>query len=418
MSNTPPGVAPSSRSWLGLARELTAGTPVAPTNTIPLDAKSYKPEDVPKFLPDEAIRGSMAMLYNEIIGVEDATFSFGGPNFLDVHGFMLDNAFGDLSTTGSSPASATTVTNASAVGTTSVVVAATTGYSAGTNAQIDSGSISEVVTITSVAGGSQLNFASNPLRFAHGSGAAVHSVTGTYKHTFALLNQTLGYGGLAGAQPPTHTLTDNTYLTPTVYARSYPAACVSKIDFTGNAEQLLDVKFSGNSWLSAPAGGGTTAPTNTVSSVVPVAAWEATVSIGGTQIYDIGEWAINVTRKLQVYYTAQGSQTPFIIARGDLGIAGSMNFTVPSDETALNYMLNNTQPSVQISITNGLSGTSNLTLVYNSTKAAFIKSAPDRNAVLVGYQNSWDGVANATDVGGSGGLGPGTFTLSNNIPTY
>ena len=53
-----PSVAPSTRSWLGVARELTVGTPVGPTNTIPMDAKSYRPEDTPKFLPDEAIRGS------------------------------------------------------------------------------------------------------------------------------------------------------------------------------------------------------------------------------------------------------------------------------------------------------------------------------------------------------------------------
>ena len=89
-----PSVAPLLRpppggGGLSPARTRSAWSP-PPTNTVPVDAKSLAPEDMPKFLPDEAIRGSMAMLYNEIIGPDDATFSFGGPNFLDVHGFFLD----------------------------------------------------------------------------------------------------------------------------------------------------------------------------------------------------------------------------------------------------------------------------------------------------------------------------------------
>ena len=72
-------VAPSSRRWWGVARENQVGVATPPTNTVPVDAKSLAPVDTPKFLPDEAIRGSMAMLYNEILGPEDATFSFGGP---------------------------------------------------------------------------------------------------------------------------------------------------------------------------------------------------------------------------------------------------------------------------------------------------------------------------------------------------
>ena len=113
----PSFIAPSSKSWLGVGRELVTGlSPVLPTNTIPLDMSSYQPEDTPKFLHDEAIRGVMAQLYNDILGVEDATFSFGGPMFLDVGGFWIDNTFGDLSTTGTSASSTTTVNTAGTIG--------------------------------------------------------------------------------------------------------------------------------------------------------------------------------------------------------------------------------------------------------------------------------------------------------------
>ena len=60
---------------------------------------AFEPEDTPKFLQDKAIRGSMTDLFYETLGVESASFSFGGPNFLDTHGYFFDNVFGDLSTT-------------------------------------------------------------------------------------------------------------------------------------------------------------------------------------------------------------------------------------------------------------------------------------------------------------------------------
>lgn len=420
-----PAVAPSTRSWLGVARELTAGTATLPSNTIPQDARSYAPEDTPKFLPDDAIRGSMAVRYANILGPQDATFSFGSPAFLDTYGFLIDNAFGDLSTTGSSPANTTTLAGTLAtlaIGGTQCTVSSATGYASASTVQIDSGNVSEVVVVDTVAG-SLLSFGNYPLRFPHSAGATVSTVSAPYTHTFAMLNSAIGYGGAYGSQPPTHTLTDNdnmNYSTVnTVGARSYPSACVQTLDFTGNAEQLLSVRVSGNSWLSAPA---TAAPTNTVSTAEPVAAWQSQIYIGGTApsnlVTTIGDWAVNCKRTLQVYFNTRGNSNPFIIARGGLDITGTFNFTTPADETPLYLMLSNTQPLVQIVLDNGLSGASHLKLTFRCSQASFTKSKIDRNAVLVGYQDSWESIANFSDAGGSGGEGPGVFTLVNQIPTY
>jgi hypothetical protein len=41
-----------------------------------------------------------------------------------------------------------------------------------------------------------------------------------------------------------------------------------------------------------------------------------------------------------------------------------------------------------------------------------------RSKSLFGYANSFEGVANSTDSGGSGGRGPGTITLLNNTARY
>jgi hypothetical protein len=134
----------------------------------------------------------------------------------------------------------------------------------------------------------------------------------------------------------------------------------------------------------------------------------------------VGEWMVSIKRELQVYFTDQGVQTPFIIARGPLDASGTLNYTVPNDETPLEQMLLNTQPSVQIAINNGQAGTSltylGLTLALH--QAAFTKVKPNRSSVLVGYDAEYTAVANSVNTGGSGGLGPLTVSLVNSIPTY
>jgi hypothetical protein len=407
VSNIPTTVAPSVISWLGIARELTVGTPVSPVTTIPLDKGSYQPEDTPMFLPDDAIRGAMALMYNEVLGVEDATFSYGGPVFGDVYGFFLDNTFGDLSTSGTSAVGGNSTTFAStAVGATSLSSVSGTGFAIGQNVQLGTGAVVEVVKLTNVSG-TALTFTNNPLRFAHSSAANLHTVVGPYVTTFAALNTGSG-------QPPTHTATDFTGLTPTVGARAYPSLCVSQLDFTGNAEQLFMAKVSGNSWVSAPAG---QKPTNTTQFVVPLPSWRSSVTVGGTQLFNVGEWTISIKRQLQIYYTNQGFQNPFIIARGPLDATGTLNYSVASDETPLTQMLNNTQPTLVIAINNGLSSTNQISYSFDIHKAAFIKAKPVRSAVLVGYEDEWQAIANTTDVGGSGGLGPiKVTTITNYAP--
>jgi len=414
MVNIPTLVAPSSRTWLGVAREASTGTATLPTNTIPLDKSQYEVEDMPHYLEDLAIRGSMSHRFADVLGVDDASFSFGGPMYGDVWGYFLDNVFGDLSTTGTSPANGTTLALAAAQAGTAVTVHSASGYSSASTVQIDSGSIAEVVVLTNVTG-TVLTFGNNPLRFAHNNAATVTTVTGPYTHTFAVLNQSGGVSGVAGAQPPTHSLTDWTSLTANVQARTYPAACVGSLDITGNSEGLLMGKVSGNTWLSVPA---STIPTNTTTFTAPLPAWRTTLSVGGTAVNYSGEYSIAIKRELGVYWTAENQQTPYIIARGDLDATGANKYTVPSNEDPLQWMLTSNQQQLQIVVNNGLSGTSQLQYTFNMTFMDIIKTKPVRSGVLVGYDAEYRTRANTTDVGGSGGLGQMTVQLINNIATY
>jgi hypothetical protein len=415
MSQVPSLVAPSSRTWLGIAREATMGTPVLPTNTIPLNKSEYEPEDMPHFLEDLAIRGSMSHRFADILGVEDANFSYGGPVFGDVWGYWLDNTFGDLSTTGSDPADGTSTTEALTTGGTTATVSSISGYSSASTVQIDSGSIAEVVILSTAPSGSTLTFANNPLRFAHANGSTVATVSAPFTHKFAVLNQAASVSGVTGAQAPAHTATDYTGLTAAVGARSYPSLRIGSLDFTGNSEQLLVGKISGNSWISAPA---STTPTNTTAFTVPLPAWRASATVGGTAVYAISEFAFSIKRELGVFWTAQGAQNPYIIAQGDLDVTGSVKWSAVSDETALNQLLSNTQQALSVTMSNGLTGSNLISFTFSTTYMDVIKSKPIRSGVVVGYDNEFRTHANTTDVGGSGGLGQFTVTLENATPTY
>jgi hypothetical protein len=427
-----PNVYPGVLSWLGIARELTAGTTVVPVITHPLNQNEFEPEDTPKFLQDKAIRGSMTDLFYETLGVESGTFNFGGPNFLDSHGYFFDNVFGDLSTTGSQIAQSATFSTALAVGAQSGTLGAVppTGYTAGANIQIGTGSTTEVVTISSTQASNIINWVNNPLRFTHPTGPTVSTCGTPFTHKFAALNSALGYGGAYGAQPPTHTLTDVTnivnVMTNATYgtapantygARQYASACLKSLDFSGNAEQLLNIKMQGDTWLSTVA---TTAITNVTTSSRPIPNWNTTLSILGTTNTQIGEFMVSFKRQTQLYWTVQGIQAPFIIARGPLTASGTIQWDPTNTEQPLDMMLLNAQGAMSIVVTNtGIqnSGTP-FTLTFGFTQVANIKSKIMRNKLLIGYGNSWEGVANSTDTGGSAGLGPGTITLVNNTATY
>jgi hypothetical protein len=427
-----PNIYPGVLSWLGLARELTVGTPLVPIVTHPVEQNQFEPEDMPRFLKDNAIRGAMTDLFYETLGVESATFSFGGPNFLDTHGYFMDNVFGDLSTLGSGAANPGTTSGVIPVGTTQFTLAAAppSQYSAGAILQLGTGNTAEVVIVTSTQASNIVNFTNNPMRFTHPTAQTVNTVTAPFTHRFAALNSQLGYGGAFGAQPPTHTFTDvtnivNTFTSSTygtvtstgIGARQYASGVVSAMDFSGNAEQLLNVKMNGDAWLSQLAN---TAVTNITTGARPVPNWNTTVNILGSAVTQIGEFSYSFKRTTQVYWTLQGIQTPYIIARGPLNATGTVQWDPVINEQPLDMMLLNAQGPMTITTTNNniTNAGQGFTIATVFSQAANIKSKIMRNKALIGFANSFEGVANSTDVGGSGGLGPGSITLTNTVPTY
>jgi len=405
-------VKPVGLEWLGLGRELTTGTVVAPTATLPVE--KIEPNEKYNFLEDNTIRGMMATRFSVTGGTQSAEFDFGGPVYLDTIGHVMLNLFGDYSTTGSSPTSSTTTSAPAVVGATTLTVTSITGYSNGSIVQIGTGATAQVVVLSIAPSGSTLTFANNPLRFPVASSATVAVVSAPFTHTFALLNSVSGGNG----QPPTHTITHYNGLTGTYEAAQYAYWCASGCSFNMDPEKLFTHETKGMSYLQQAAA---SAPSNSFSTVPVYPNWQFAVGIGGpasggTAVYDVNALSLDITREVKGYWTASGQQAPYAIGRNFLNVEGKFTEVAQSQNPMLE-MLNNTQPQLQFKATNGLSGASLLAITFNLQVAA-VETVKFTNSTVIQYESSFKAVSNATNAGGSGGQSPASVVIQNAVPTY
>lgn len=402
-----------AKQFLLIGNETTQGTAVAGTFTQLVD--SLKPKDTPKWLEDKSWRGSMGTdAFAEIQGVKSSTFDLGGPVYGDGLPFFLRNILGDVAVTGTPTGSgATTLSTQANAGATSVSTAAS--IPAGTLVQIGTGATAECVTTGTPSGAGPYTIPiatpTSGLIFAHASAQSVTPIQGPYTYAWSLLNS-------GGGQPISHTLIHYLGPTATSGARQYPGACLSELGMKFNAEsELFTWTGKASAWPSAAA---VSTPTANPTNVLPIASWQTKVGIGGpasggTLVNTVTDGELTIKRELGVYYTTTGVQTPYVIQRGGLSVEGKLNFGAVSDESALLYMLNNTQPQLQIVISNGLSGTSLVTVQIDIQVASFIDAEAEATKTAVGYNDSFKAVFNTTNAGGSGGMSPIKVTVTNNI---
>ncbi|AEW92935.1 hypothetical protein SCATT_05640 [Streptantibioticus cattleyicolor NRRL 8057 = DSM 46488] len=403
-----------AKQYLLIGPETTQGQPVTGAFTVLVD--SLKPKDTPKWLEDKSWRGSMGTeAFAEIQGVKASEFDVGGPVYADSLPFFLRNILGDLAVTGTPTGSgATTLATAAAAGATSIQTAAS--IPAGTLVQIGTGPTAECVTTGTPAGSGPytipITSPAGGLAYQHASAQAVTPVTGPYTYAWSLLNSGSG-------QPVSHTLTHYLGPTATTGARQYPGASLSELVLQFNAEsELLKWTGKGSAWPSVPA---TTLPPANPTSTLPIASWRTTVGIGGpaaggTLVNTVTDGEVTIKRELGVYYTTTGVPTPYVIQRGGLSVEGKLNFGAVSDESALLYMLNNTQPQVQIISSNGLSGASLCVVQLDMQIAAFTTAEAETSKTAVGYQDEFKALFNTSNAGGSGGMSPIRVSVTNNVP--
>lgn len=405
-----PVVFPSGRQFVALGKEVVAqGTAATPTATLVVE--EFKPSDKPVWLDDKGWRGSMGELYGRQTGVVKTDFTMKGACFVDTLPWLLSNIMGDNAYTGGTNTGAPTTTTAIlTAGTTTVIpVTSATGIIAGTVLAIDTAGLLELVTVLSVA---SLNVTiTAPVAKGHASGVAVQPVLGPFSNAFSLLNT-------GSAQPSTLTLIHYLGPTATVAARAYTGVCLSELNLKWNAETMLfEFDAKGSCWPSTVAAA---LPTPNPTAITPVASWRTLLGIagpasGGTQIKYCADGEINIKRQLDVVFTAQGSQNPFVIVRGTLGVAGKLSFVAVPDEGQFLHMLNNDQPQLQLVIDNGLASTAHGVFQVDCQLAAYKDFVPETGKAAVGYQGAFDAIDNTTNAGISAGFSPGKFTVLNNV---
>jgi hypothetical protein len=402
-------VNPVALEWLGLGKEAAAGTIAAPTATLPVE--KIEPDDKLNLLYDNTIRGMMATAFSATPGTESADVGFGGPVYLDTIGHVLFNLLGDYSTTGSTPANATTFTAPLAVGATTGTLTSPTGYTAASVVQIGSGATAQVVRFTALAG-SNATWANDPIRFAQSGTPAAATVVAPFSHTFSLLNS--GNNG----QPVTHTLTHYNGLTGANKAAQYAYWCASQCALNMDPEKLFTHETKGVSYTQQAAG----SPVTNAFSTVPVYAnWQFAVGIqgpatGGTLVNDLSALSLDVTREVKPYFTAAGQQLPYTIGRNSIKVTGKYT-EVAQNSTPMSLYLAGTQPQIQLKATNGLSGVNLLAVTFNMQVCA-IETVKFVNNTVIEYETSFMGLSNATNAGGSGGQSPVSVLIQNAIPTY
>jgi hypothetical protein len=109
----------TARSYLGIAKEATKGTAVAPTDFIPVASSKMKPADViGELLASDMAQGSLVKNYAYVQGRSNSTYDFGGPVYPDTIGYVLAGLLGSVATTGASAPYTHTISlkNATATG--------------------------------------------------------------------------------------------------------------------------------------------------------------------------------------------------------------------------------------------------------------------------------------------------------------
>lgn len=390
---------------VGFAVETTQGTAIsAPTVTVPVI--SYTPFDQPVWLDDKSLVGVMTEPIHRVQGVKHTEADIAGIAYFDTLPYLLANLFGDVVYSGTYTGSGTTTLDSgSSVGAVSVSTVAS--VAASTLVQIGVGTLSEVRLTTGVSGvGPYAVTFATPLVNAHLAAAVVKPVTAPYITQFSLLNT-------GTAQPGSLTVFDFQGPTASTGTRAYPGSCLSEVGLKGTVDSTtIDYTGKFQGWPSAAATAFTSAP----SSDAGQPAWESQVGLVGTvsgaPVLTVNDWGLTISRELETIFTGQNTQNPYFIQRGKLTAAGALNAVV-NNETFLTYLNSNTQPQLQVIVSNGLTGANLRSMQVDVQLAAFSDSKITRGKAAVEYAATYLAVANSTNVGYSGGLGPVTLTITN-----
>lgn len=406
---------PVFESALLAGRELTIDT--APSAFTGIPCGPLQTNQHVNWLGDENLRGSNVKTYSLVQANRWAEVTIpASPAYGDTLGHILFSMLGDYTTTGTAASPNTTLNGGVSAGATSITVTSGASFTANMWIQVDTAANAEVVQILSVVSNTINLTTATPLRFSHLTGVAVTNTSANYTHTFSAINPNSSTGNTS-AQPPTYTFLHRNLVATSANHNSdqYSYARFTDLVLTATKDGWFtwDGKFS--SYLR-------TFPsqdyTPSFTTVPAFPSWQAAISLASSQVYNVSEAKISFQRELDIVTTADGSQNPYVIAAGPVTATFNLDYDAVSDESALNYALNNTQPTLSFVLTNGLSSPNTVSITVNAQLAGHKDAPLSAMKSLWGFKTSGELVANTTNSGNSGGYSPAQVVLVNAIPSY
>ena len=411
----PSTIYPVFESSLLVGRELTIDTPPSAFTGIPTAA--LQTNQHVNWLEDMNLRGSQVKVYDQQPAANWAEITVPeSPLYGDSIGPILFSALGDYTTTGTAASPASTLNGGVAAGATTITVTSGTGFAANQWVQVDTGSLAEIVQVLSVASNVLTLTTATPTRFSHLTGVAITNTTANYTHSFSLLNPNSSTGNTS-AQPPTYTWLHRNLIAGSgnFYADQYSYLRVTDMSITAKKDGWVSWDAKANAYLrNYPASNITPAFTT----VKANPSWKSVISFAGTQNYTVSELKIALQREMDIVTTADGSQNPYVLAAGPVTATFNADFDAQSDESQLNNMLSNTQPTLSYLVSNGLSSPNTVSLAIAAQLTGYKNAPLSAVKTLWGFKTSGNLIGNTTNAGNSGGYSPVLITLVNAIPSY
>lgn len=432
------------RSFVGIAKETTLGTPVAPTDYItPTSVPTAK--DTYTKIDNKAWVGSAVDTINIVTGQRHAEFTVDGNLQLPTAGWYLGSLLPDVTET---TTYATTLSKGTAgagsigAGTYSWAVTVTFTQTGVTGTQ-ESG-ISNIVTATLGASSSQpLNWTTVTVPTGVTvTGYKVYRFTGTATSaasfvTPALITTigsaaTLTYtdtSASAGAGAPPQA---GTFLTSHAFAVKNSAngqpTSLTITDFNGDVARAyaglkfddLSLKFAANTlityaakakcWASQSA----STPTPSYNTTDPIPAWTGAISINGAQALNVQSGELSIKRNVEVITSIAGVQDPYDMFSGAVSVSGK--FTAVWLASDPNYALYATSATTYLPIDiNFTQPTTTMGLDLKLSKAAYTMVESKRGKDYVECEITFRGIGNTTDQGSSLGFSGIKATLNNMV---
>ena len=383
-----------AQTEIGLAKEVTKGTPVVPAYWAKVKSPKYKPDLV--VIEDETLQGSMVQVYQQVPGMRYDAHGWDTYPYLDMFALYVLGELGSPDTVTTAP---TTTTLAALCAAGAATISVTGAVAANTWITVGTGATLETHYVASVTGSGPYTVTPQyPMLYAQSNGAAVVGLTG---HAFSLLNN----AGTTGNQPPSLTITDF----DGEEWRQLAAAQIDKLTIKGTDAGFVEatVDFLANASITP------STPTPAFTSPTATPGWSTLIAIGGTPVNFVTDWEIDLARGTKPIPAFTGTQAFPEYFAGPLTATAKITVVEQSGAPQLAAYLAGTQQALDITMSDRASG---FGMRLHCSLAAFKTGEIDRGSDYVKVPLDVQLLPTTTDAT-AGGVSPINISIGNALAT-